>query len=447
LGCLSISGLIALLIAVSFMCGSYLFFGGTLFSPGPLVAKAGEISLGGVYSHAETEGQCAACHSAPWSSESLAMRCIDCHSDVESQFISSENLHGYLINNNDKVLCRDCHTEHQGSDALITYYGGPHYPHDLFGYSLLGHEQQVDGSEFVCEDCHGDDITEFSINVCSDCHIDFEPDYIDEHATMFGNDCLACHDGVDSYQSPFDHRDVGFELGSGHADTACQDCHAYARSTADLRSASTICIDCHLEDDFHEGKFGTDCGQCHAPSSWDEFIMDHSLTSFPLLGIHQEVACQACHIDDVFAGTPTTCIDCHVQDDIHNGGLGTDCTKCHSEEGWQFATFDHSLPEARNCIACHSGIKPAGHFAGQCSACHSTDTWKGATFNHTFPLNHEGANGNCAKCHPSNANPPYSTYTCYNCHNKSKVAKEHREEKISNFQNCIRCHWDGREHD
>jgi hypothetical protein len=56
---------------------------------------------------------------------------------------------------------------------------------------------------------------------------------------------------------------------------------------------------------------------------------------------------------------------------------------------------------------------------------------------HTFPINHEGAGGNCATCHPNNDT---AVYTCFNCHNPAGIAEEHREEGVNDSPNCVQCH-------
>lgn len=447
LGCLSFTGLFAALLTLAAVAFGYVSTGGAMFSPGALNAQTAAVPLGGVYSHSDTGGNCSTCHAPPFSSTNMAKRCLECHEDIADILSQPDDLHGFMLQEHEVVICRDCHSEHMGADASLTFFNGPDFPHELFGFSLEGHEKTNDGKAFECADCHTDEISQFELSTCEMCHLEFEPDYLAAHVEFFGPECLACHDGLDSYSRPFDHSTLGFDLGPAHEDLSCNECHLEARSREDLQAASSVCVDCHREDDIHEGQFGVDCGSCHSPVSWEQFTVDHSLTAFPLIGKHIDVACESCHLEGVFAGTPTTCYDCHWQDDIHNGAFGKDCGACHSEEGLHLVSFDHNTGSASNCSACHLGDRPTSHYPGQCSACHTTDTWQGATFSHTFPINHEGANGDCAKCHPGNANPPYSTYTCYNCHNKNKMRSEHREEGIRNFDNCIRCHWDGREHD
>ena len=158
------------------------------------------------------------------------------------------------------------------------------------------------------------------------------------------------------------------------------------------------------------------------------------------------MACESCHINQVFKGTPDACYACHAQDDAHQGQFGEACEACHTSEGWEQATFDHAksafpltgahvgtactqchtdnvfkgTPTA--CAACHAEpVYHRGLFVAQCADCHTTTRWAPAKFNgrHTFPVNHEGAN-TCRDCHPSSL----SGYTCYTCHNRGEMLSE-----------------------
>ena len=64
LGCLSGTGLLAALITAFVIVGYAYARGGLMYNPGPLSTQ-GDRTLGGVTSHAETGGDCNACHVAP----------------------------------------------------------------------------------------------------------------------------------------------------------------------------------------------------------------------------------------------------------------------------------------------------------------------------------------------------------------------------------------------
>lgn len=463
IGCFSASGLIAALLTLLAISSIALAQGGVLFNPGPLNAQEGAQPLGGVYSHAETRGRCSACHTAIWESERMADRCLVCHQDL---ITSPDNFHSIMLAQSATWQCHTCHTEHNGAQASLTILDMQRFPHEATGFSLQGHKTTSAGVSFTCLDCHGDKITAMDLTRCAICHQQIDSPYMTNHLAAFGGECLACHDGIDTYGAAFDHNLLAFPLQGKHATTDCVGCHPGARTPGDLKNASTDCYSCHAQADPHAGRFGQDCAQCHTPEGWENATFDHSLTAFPLTGAHLNLACEACHVNGVFQGTPQDCYACHQADDAHAGQFGQDCARCHTPEGWENAAFDHSLAAfpltgahvnvacadchtggvfkgtPQECSACHA--EPEYHlglFGVECSACHDTAGWLPALFNqaHTFPFNHGSSGMNaCRACHPANL----ATYDCYTCHehNPVEIERKHREEGISNFQDCARCH-------
>jgi hypothetical protein len=251
----TVLGILVALGAVAVVLASR---GGQMFSPGGLSAQRHEESrLGGVSSHADLDGNCAACHAAPWSKSTMANLCLECHSEVRKEIEAHRSLHGLL---SESTHCRDCHSEHNGPNGNLT------------------------------------------------------------NLARFDHDCAA----------------------------------------------------------------------------------------FKLTGKHLSVACQSCHADNHFKGTPQTCVSCHADPPIHKGRFGTSCASCHS-----------------------------------------TETWTGATFKHTFPLDHRNKRQPiaCATCHTGNDN--YQTYTCYGCHahQPRKMERVHSNKRIERLEDCARCHPNGGEHE
>jgi hypothetical protein len=464
LGCLTGAGLLAAGLTLLLVSGVFLLRGGRMFSPGPLHAGASGAELGGVMSHADTGGDCAACHTAPWDPTPMAQRCLDCHSDTAADLSDPTSLHGALQAQGADMDCQQCHTEHRGPAASLTFVDMTTFPHDVVGFSLAGHSLRLDGSPFDCQDCHTESLARFDVLTCGDCHRQGDPAFMQTHVADFGTDCLACHDGIDSYgRANFDHSRV-FALTGKHADVTCSGCHAGARTAADLQATPTDCIACHARDDAHDGQFGQDCAACHVTTDWRDATFDHSLTAFPLTGQHTAVECTACHIDQVFRGTPTTCVACHAQDDAHDGQFGQDCAACHVTTDWRDATFDHSQTAfpltgqhvavqcsqchvnqvfrgtPTDCVACH--IDPAFHagaFGVTCADCHTTAAWQPARFDrpHTFPFDHgESGVNSCRTCHIVQV----QSYTCYECHDRAEIAEEHLDEGIADFEDCTSCH-------
>ena len=376
--------------------------GGGIASPGGLSASAGDGAVrGGVARHAELERRCEACHPAPWSSATTSERCVGCHDEIASELAARDGLHGRL---EDASRCLPCHTEHRGSDGVLTRLEPALFPHEATGFSLASHERTADGQPFACRDCHDRGLDRFDAGRCAGCHSGYQPDFLAGHVERWGDGCRACHDGVDRFgHGRFDHRDTALPLTGAHAKLGCAPCHGEVRAFEGFSGLSARCASCHAKDDAHAGRFGDDCGRCHDAAGWKPARFDHATTRFPLTGAHERASCASCHRGERYAGTPTNCVACHQMPADHAGTFGDDCASCHG-----------------------------------------TDTWSGARFDHRFPLDH-GARGPspCATCHPDG----YRGYTCYGCHEHTpaNVAREHHEEGIADLSACARCHPTGRE--
>jgi len=444
LGCLTGAGLISAALTLLLSLGMIAVRGGSWFNPGPLNAQAGGAELGGVTSHAATGGRCEACHSAPWDAATLTDRCLACHTDVADQLADPASLHGALKGQGGDMACRGCHVEHRGAAADLTNLDPATFLHDAVGYTLAGHATLADGHSFACADCHTEKLTVFDVAVCADCHRQADAAYMQGHVADFGAACLSCHDGADRYSKRhFDHNRLPFPLTGKHADAACAGCHADARTAADLQAAPQACVGCHQADDAHKGQFGTDCAACHQTAGWKPATFDHSKSAFPLTGKHVAAKCESCHVNQVFRGTPQTCIGCHQADDAHKGQFGTDCAACHQTAGWKPATFDHSQSAfpltgkhvaaqceschvnqvfrgtAKTCVGCHQQDDThKGEFGTDCAACHKTEGWKPAAFDHSksaFPLTGKHVAAKCESCHAGQVFKGTAN-TCVGCH-------------------------------
>lgn len=447
LGCFSLSAIVTASLTLAVIVGTMLVRGNGMFSPGALNAQAGTI-LGGISSHAETGGQCGLCHTAPWDSATLAERCADCHASVRTELADPASLHGAIATSNPDEKCTDCHTEHKGAASQLTRVDGVPFPHDALGYSLIGHKLTVASQPFVCADCHMQDLSTFDSAACLECHRNLDLAFTQAHALSWGNDCLACHDGVDTYNKHFNHGQVPFTLVGAHVKVDCYTCHAAARSLMDLQSAPRDCFSCHRQDEPHEGRFGADCSKCHTLEAWTPATFNHNLAAFKLEGKHMDVACEDCHTTDTPQETPTECFACHEKDDEHAGAFGEKCELCHKATGWDDDPFDHNkskfplegghlgvacetchkdanfvgTPTA--CVSCHADPSfHAGAFGTDCESCHNTNTWSPATFNlsHPQPSVDEHGSGifhggtTCRTCHPGTV---YG-YTCLACHSNN----------------------------
>lgn len=188
-----------------------------------------------------------------------------------------------------------------------------------------------------------------------------------------------------------------------------------------------------------------------------------------------EADCFACHRP--FIGSrPGQCIQCHKPAEIglvttkglaianerkltpfHQDLLELDCVACHSDhQGVKpfrpIGRFSHDLLKVARrdqCSGCHQAPLDTMHqgTTGACGQCHSQAAWTPATFDHETLFSLTGDHqAPCKTCH---VGMDYRTYTCYGCHEhtRSKIREEHVEKGIRNYENCMKCHRDGKAED
>jgi hypothetical protein len=461
-GSFSKAGLIVGLLTPLMVVGAAALTGGHIFSPGPLsTVSSGSLtgsaatgagnpqnatllaSLSGSQPVRHADLACGDCHAPFWGAETMADRCLACHTDVQLELSNPSSLHGRLPG---AEACRDCHTEHHGASASLTEVDESTFPHFAFGFALDAHIKLRNGSPFVCESCHEQDLAHFQDQTCSQCHLIMDGTAFATHEITFGSSCINCHDGLDSYGSDFDHAQSGFALVAGHASVECRDCHMGSRTLDDLKATQTQCVACHRQDDPHKGKLGDDCAACHSPAQWSDVAFDHSMVGFRLTGAHEDVECAACHIDGTGSPVPTTCAGCHANDDAHDGRLGQECEACHATSAWADVHFDHrqtgfTLTGAHlevECSACHVNGETApvpntcagchqkddahqGRLGNDCAACHVTSSWSKVdlgAFDHSltgFKLMGSHQSLTCQACH-TNGRWSGLGQTCAACH-------------------------------
>lgn len=324
---------LAAVLALTIVALLWITTNGRMFSPGGLSAATGT-PLGGVTSHARLAGDCAACHVAPWSRETMDGRCLACHSDVHAELDDTTSLHGSL---SAAEQCRACHTEHHGPDGELTRFDATSLDHEQLGFSLATHQTTAAGAAFVCTDCHAARSFAFEAARCETCHREYQPAFIDEHVALWSSECRSCHDGTGADGSGFDHGRTSFPLTGAHSVVECAGCHKGARSAAALAETPTTCIGCHREDDTHLGAMGADCAACHSTAAWDDVSFDHR---FPLDHGESGVSeCIVCHQDAPESYERYTCYSCHEHTPAR-------IQREHDEEGISRA----KLPD---CVSCH----------------------------------------------------------------------------------------------
>lgn len=306
------------------------------------------------------------------------------------------------------------------------------------------------------------------------------------HIALEGiSNCTSCH-----------------ELGQSASPVKCLQCHVSLRSRMEAGAgyhaspevAGKLCFKCHSE------HHGVDYPLVKWSSGREKF--NHDLTGFKLEGAHAGKDCAVCHRPPfnravtgdqslnpgrTLLGLKKECIACHV--DEHQGQLGGECLKCHTQDKWKPAVkFDHSAAKfpltgrhneiacARchrsekaappqfegalakregagsyaiyrnlpygSCLSCHQDVHK-GKFGSDCEKCHSTAGFGliiGAQFDHSktgYPLSGKHSSVACAKCHTGSKTGKLKFAACRDCHKD-----EHRGQFASRPDKgaCESCH-------
>ena len=414
---------------------------------------------------------CIQCHVKPVFAN-VGQRCQDCHADIHRRQLGAN--------------CEQCHTVRgwQVSIRQIEQHNNR--------FPLTGAHAVVD-----CDACHkGAATSNFQTmsTACSSCHVaDFQAARSPNHvAANFPTTCDSCH-GTDNWlNAKFDHGSVGFPLTAGHAvpPRQCADCHI----NNNYNLTSTACVNCHLKDyqaatnpNHVSAAFSQTCNLCHNTTSWSNASFNHSLTAFPLTGMHTVPPrqCTDCHVNNNYNLNSTACVTCHLKDyqGTTNPNHATSnfpraCASCHNTTSWLNATFNHNSTgfpltgshtvPPRQCSDCHinnnytlnstacyschqkdyaGATTPVPHtgFPTTCENCHDTVLWTHGKFNHSatgFPLtgSHTVPPRQCTDCHINN-NYALNSTLCYSCHQKDYTATNDPAHAAAGFPTtCAVCH-------
>jgi hypothetical protein len=318
--------------------------------------------------------------------------------------------------------------------------------------------QNLEGSQ-NCVKCH-EIGKEISGEKCLGCHNEIRKlrdGRLGYHLTVASQQCVDCHKDhlgreaktVLFQENTFDHSKTGFPIVGKHQSIPCANCHAhkYIRDAGVKEKLDAFphvtylgldqtCSSCHV--DPHKGKFRQECSSCHTPVAWAQVkSFDHSITQFPLDGLHVRVACNKCHLTlahakatgDVDFSTKTfsDCTPCHASPHRSSFG-GQNCKACHTPQSWDAAMgmpFDHELTSYR---------LHGRHAVLRCEQCHRMAEKK--EFRRTFFLSFS----KCTDCHADGHNGEFaSSYNndCASCHNEDSyrpstfTLARHRETRFT----------------
>jgi hypothetical protein len=264
------------------------------------------------FKHAELP--CKACHVDGVVEENTSMECVSCHRN-----------HDVHLGRNGKT-CNTCHTTREWRKFSFDHTRETNFP-------LSGKHQ-----ELKCTQCHKGALEDPMPRDCASCHA-----ADDIHKTPDMQLCATCH-VTDNWNTinRFDHDFTRFPLVGLHKIVSCESCHVGNQ----FAGTEDQCVACHKADDHHKGALGEKCQSCHSPNAWTLWQFDHEeSTGYPLLGSHKDLACDACHApgSDPSKMLPI-CGKCHQRQDIHSGGFGQDCGRCHSQNKF----FELILQDKKN---------------------------------------------------------------------------------------------------
>jgi hypothetical protein len=428
-----------------------------VLSPGPVIAA-----------HAKWESDCSACHEY-FNRAAQQKLCSDCHKPIAADIKAKTGYHGRI----EDTSCKQCHTEHKGSDAKIIILDKRKFDHNKTDFPLRdGHARIRD----KCESCHKPNLLYRQAPLqCNACH---RKD--DVHKGKLGEKCADCHNEKKWKDVVFDHDKTRFKLDGKHAKVECKDCH----TEKTYKDTPRDCYSCHKDTDNkdgHKGRFGPKCATCHVTADWEEITFKHARdTHFLLKGKHSDTECIACHKGNLYTDKLSQkCVSCHRKDDDergHKGTLGEKCENCHNEQSWKRANFDHDrdtkfpltgkhhdakceschkagvtaiagkAPEKlpTTCFGCHKPDDDAkghkGKFGEKCETCHTTKVWKDITFDHNrdthYVLRGKHARSTCASCHTGSLYGDKLSQDCVSCHRKDDEEKGHKGTQGKRCQDC-----------
>jgi hypothetical protein len=342
-----------------------------------------------------------------------------------------------------------------------------------------------------CTACHINGKYKGTPRNCYGCHkSDYDATKSPNHAQAgFPTNCESCHKASDStWKTSFDHNKF-FQLVGQHKTADCAACHINGK----YKGTPRTCYGCHKSDydatkspNHAQAGFPTNCENCHRATdpNWHTSF-DHN-KFFALVGQHKSLACEACHKNNQYKGTPRECYGCHkadydnTRDPNHkSAGFPTNCEACHkaTDVDWRQAKFDHNqffVLSGRHaqipCEACHKN----GQYKGtprDCYGCHRTDydntsdpnhraagfpttcenchkytdsSWDQGVFNHSaFPITSGRHSGiDCVVCHTNPNN--YAVFTCLSggCHPQGETNGHHDDVGGYRYDSnaCYNCH-------
>jgi hypothetical protein len=393
-------------------------------------------------------------------------RCLSCHKDNHKTNLSPKYQGG---------KCDKCHKQ--------TEWKIRKFSHNLTGFDLKGKHSRVG-----CVKCHKQTTTKSKKNYkwrglknkCLDCHKDYHA-FATQTSKRFGplGKCDRCHTNESFKKNvDFNHSlDTRFKLDGQHSKkNKCIDCHVAAVGQNKKRPKKRIyrwrqldtktCETCHKsphKKTFPPKLLRKKCTECHLTTGWKKVRkgkgFSHDATRFPLVGKHQKVKCDTCHIrgkKQVFKfpfAERQFCQNCHKN--VHKKQFdkkfsSKSCAECHTPRGFtKRKPFNHNKTKFK-LTGQHAKIK------NKCSLCHI----KTRSYLPTKPRKRAGQylfaknpKKLCESCHESphdkQFDEKFGFMPCLNCHTTTSFSKrkkfDHRQTRFEikgahTKVKCAKCH-------
>jgi hypothetical protein len=288
--------------------------------------------------------------------------------------------------------------------------------------------------------------------------------------------------GTGGEEQEYDHETTLIPSRGAHRGLVCEACHVDDDYEKKLPASCSGCHNDGIALGTPPGHMttGENCDVCHNTATFRIPLnasrvtqFDHDSTGFALDGSHRTLACNDCHRNGVFRGTPTRCMNCHNKllapgKPPEHLTTSLDCGECHGQWTFNVNFFDH-INATGACYSCHNGVtatgKPVNHFTDSitCEDCHYTTAWVPSVFDHSGisagcinchngvrvngkPASHPLTSNLCEACHRTQAWLPLlrmdhaeTTAGCVSCHN-NQVAPGQSPSHIPTTMNCAACH-------
>jgi hypothetical protein len=137
------------------------------------------------------------------------------------------------------------------------------------------------------------------------------------------------------------------------------------------------------------------CETCHTTETWQTVTFSHENSKFRLKGKHAIIECSKCHkktdtatVAVQYTGILMRCYECHIDEHDQQFAIAgvTRCERCHTEQVWKGATFDHENQSQFSLSGKHADVP--------CIKCHIT-----AVVNQRKIVRYKPLGKACIDCH------------------------------------------------